>query len=106
MSDLIIPVGVRHLERGFPRSSRRCPLALAIGDFLRARDGTEWETVRVSEFGVYTCWDFQAMSRSYRLSAEAATFVTLFDSGQRTAAAMLAGKVSAAGGFLLLDERP
>jgi hypothetical protein len=100
---LTFQAGVSHIDRGVRGSRTLCPLALALRDHLRSRDGTEWLTVTVSESGVYTCWDSQAVGASYRHTAESATFVALFDSGQKTAAAMLAGRMSLVGGFRLVE---
>ena len=82
-----IQVGASHIEKGVTRSISLCPLALAL------RDGhcKNWAQVHVHGGGrVHLLWDEQGLPGEWRLSPVALTFVTLFDSGQKIAAAMLA----------------
>jgi len=90
---LEVSVSVEHIDTGQAGSRAACPLALAIRDELKRLSGIAWERVMVSEYGVYALWDSQGLGTRWHHSPESRTFVTLIDSGQKTAAAMLAGRV-------------
>ena len=67
-----IQVTQDHIDRGVPKSSAKCPIAISLGEHTE----TPW-TVSTT----WVCLEGQAITRSMALPPDAQMFIAAFDAG-------------------------